>query len=128
MDDTIKNLPAVALRGNTVLPDMIVHFDVSRSKSIKAVEEAMLQDQKLFLVGQKDQHLEDPGQEDLYTIGTIASIKQVVKLPKNLLRVLVEGEQRAELLGFSEEEDFLRAEVSVIESRQEEISENEAEE
>ena len=127
MDDTIKNLPAVALRGNTVLPDMIVHFDVSRSKSIKAVEEAMLQDQKLFLVGQKDQHLEDPGQEDLYTIGTIASIKQVVKLPKNLLRVLVEGEQRAELLGFSEEEDFLRAEVSVIESRQEEISENEAE-
>lgn len=127
MDETIKKLPAVALRGTTILPDMIVHFDVSRSKSARAVEEAMLQDQKLFLVGQKDQELEDPVQDDLYTIGTIASIKQVVKLPKNLLRVLVEGEQRAELINLTEEEGFLNAEVTEIADSTEELSETQQE-
>lgn len=127
MDETIKKLPAVALRGTTILPDMIVHFDVSRSKSARAVEEAMLQDQKLFLVGQKDQELEDPAQDDLYTIGTIASIKQVVKLPKNLLRVLVEGEQRAELINLTEEEGFLKAEVTEIADSTEELSETQQE-
>lgn len=127
MDETIKKLPAVALRGTTILPDMIVHFDVSRSKSARAVEEAMLQDQKLFLVGQKDQELEDPAQDDLYTIGTIASIKQVVKLPKNLLRVLVEGEQRAELINLTEEEGFLNAEVAEIADSTEELSETQQE-
>lgn len=127
MDETIKKLPAVALRGTTILPDMIVHFDVSRSKSARAVEEAMLQDQKLFLVGQKDQELEDPVQDDLYTIGTIASIKQVVKLPKNLLRVLVEGEQRAELINLTEEEGFLKAEVAEIADSTEEFSETQQE-
>lgn len=127
MDETIKKLPAVALRGTTILPDMIVHFDVSRSKSARAVEEAMLQDQKLFLVGQKDQELEDPAQDDLYTIGTIASIKQVVKLPKNLLRVLVEGEQRAELINLTEEEGFLNAEVTEIADSTEELSETQQE-
>lgn len=127
MDETIKKLPAVALRGTTILPDMIVHFDVSRSKSARAVEEAMLQDQKLFLVGQKDHQLEDPVQDDLYTIGTIASIKQVVKLPKNLLRVLVEGEQRAELINLTEEEGFLNAEVAEIADSTEELSETQQE-
>ncbi len=127
MDETIKKLPAVALRGTTILPDMIVHFDVSRSKSARAVEEAMLQDQKLFLVGQKDEELEDPVQDDLYTIGTIASIKQVVKLPKNLLRVLVEGEQRAELINLTEEEGFLKAEVAEIADSTEEFSETQQE-
>lgn len=127
MDETIKKLPAVALRGTTILPDMIVHFDVSRSKSARAVEEAMLQDQKLFLVGQKDHELEDPAQDDLYTIGTIASIKQVVKLPKNLLRVLVEGEQRAELINLTEEEGFLNAEVAELADSAEEISETQQE-
>lgn len=127
MDETIKKLPAVALRGTTILPDMIVHFDVSRSKSARAVEEAMLLDQKLFLVGQKDHELEEPVQDDLYTIGTIASIKQVVKLPKNLLRVLVEGEQRAELISLSEEDGFLNAEVAELAGSTEELSETQQE-
>lgn len=111
MSDLIRVMPAVALRGAAILPDMIVHFDVSRKKSVKAVEEAMLQDQKVFLVAQKDPEAEDPGAEDVYKIGTIATIKQVVKLPKGILRILVEGEERAELIGFEPLESYLRAEV-----------------
>ena len=111
MSDLIRVMPAVALRGTVILPDMIVHFDVSRKKSVKAVEEAMLQDQKIFLVAQRDPDTEDPGAEDVYKIGTIATIKQVVKLPKGVLRILVEGEERAELIGFEPLESYLRAEV-----------------
>lgn len=100
MSELIRILPAIALRGTTILPDMIVHFDISRSRSIKAVEEAMLHDQKVFLVTQKDPDTEVPGLLDVYKIGTVATVKQVVKLPKGVLRILVEGEKRAELLGF----------------------------
>ena len=98
-------MPAIALRGTTILPDMIVHFDISRPKSIKAVEEAMTQDQKIFLVTQKDPQIENPGMADLYKVGTVAVVKQVVKMPKEALRVLVEGLERAELVGM--EEDLL---------------------
>ena len=111
MSDLIIMLPAVALRGTTILPDMIVHFDVSRVRSVKAIEEAMLHDQKVFLITQKDIDVEEPTQADLYKIGTVAVIKQVVKLPKGMLRVLVEGLERAELLGFEPREDMLEAEV-----------------
>ena len=107
MSDLIIMLPAVALRGTTILPDMIVHFDVSRVRSVKAIEEAMLHDQKVFLITQKDIDVEEPTQADLYKIGTVAVIKQVVKLPKGMLRVLVEGLERAELLGFEPREDML---------------------
>ena len=75
MSDLIIMLPAIALRGTTILPDMIVHFDISRVKSVKAVEEAMLHDQKIFLVTQKDTEVEDPSQADVYKIGTVAAIK-----------------------------------------------------
>ena len=102
MSDIIYNLPAIALRGTTILPDMIVHFDVSREKSIQAIEKAMMQDQRVLLITQKDPAVEDPGQEDLYKIGTVAEIKQLVKLPKNIVRVLVEGMERAELSRFTE--------------------------
>ncbi len=125
MSDLIIMLPAIALRGTTILPDMIVHFDISRVRSVKAVEEAMLHDQKIFLITQKDTEVDDPGQADVYKIGTVAVIKQVVKLPKGVLRVLVEGLERAELLGFEPREDMLEAEIVTFEKDgAEPVSEN----
>lgn len=121
MSGLIQTLPVVALRGMTILPDMVVHFDVSRERSIKAVEQAMLREQKIFLVTQKDAQAENPGPEDLYRIGTIATVKQVIKLPHNIRRVLVEGHERAELSHFEQEEDFLEAEV--IRFEEEELEE-----
>lgn len=116
MTNPISVLPAIALRGTTILPDMIVHFDVSRERSIKAIEQAMLHDQKIFLITQKDPEIETPGLTDLYQIGTIAYIKQVVKLPQDLLRVLVEGTERAELLGLEQEFPYLKCEVALFEN------------
>lgn len=118
MSDLIRVMPAVALRGTTILPDMIVHFDVSREKSIKAVEAAMLQDQNVFLVTQKDPETDNPGLIDVYKIGTIAMIKQVVKLPKGITRVLVEGTERAELTALEMDGSFLEAEIAVFDSRE----------
>ena len=115
MKQSIRILPAIALRGTTILPDMIVHFDVSRERSIKAIEAAMLHDQKIFLVTQKDPEVEKPELSELYQVGTVAYIKQVVKLPHDLLRVLVEGIERAELLGLEQEEPFLKAETALFE-------------
>ena len=115
MKQPISILPAIALRGTTILPDMIVHFDVSRERSIKATEAAMLLDQKIFLVTQKDPEVEKPELSELYQVGTVAYIKQVVKLPHDLLRVLVEGIERAELLGLEQEEPFLKAETALFE-------------
>lgn len=127
MSDLIILLPAVALRGTTILPDMIVHFDISRVRSVRAVEEAMLHDQKIFLVTQKDPEKEEPGLEDVYKVGTIAIVKQVVKLPKGVLRVLVEGLERAEIVSFEPRTDFLEAEIVPFEKEEQPLSENEAE-
>lgn len=110
-----KGIPMVALRGMTVLPEMIIHFDVSREKSVGAINAAMEEGQKIFLTAQKDINTENPGQDDVYEVGTVAAIKQVVKLPKNLLRVLVAGESRAKLESVQEEEECLRAEVTLLE-------------
>ena len=115
MKQLIYGLPVIALRGTTILPEMIVHFDVSRTRSIKAVEAAMLKEQKVFLVTQKDPENENPGLLDLYKIGTVAYIKQVVKLPKDVLRVLVEGVSRAELLRLERENPYLEGQVGIIE-------------
>ena len=95
----------------TILPDMVIHFDVSRERSVKAIEEAMLRDQRVFLVTQKDVQVENPGPDDLYRIGTIASVKQVIKMPQKIIRVLAEGLERGELSHFSEEGDYLEAEI-----------------
>ncbi|MCI8415881.1 MAG: endopeptidase La [Lachnospiraceae bacterium] len=122
MSDLIRVLPALALRGMTILPDMVVHFDVSRDKSKKAIEQAMLQDQKLFLVTQKDSQTDEPTQEELYKIGVIAAVKQVIKLPHGLLRVLVEGLEKAELCHLDQEEDYLMAEVVRFEEESMELS------
>lgn len=114
MSNQISVLPAIALRGTTILPDMIVHFDVSRERSIHAIEAAMMNDQKIFLITQKDPEKETPGLLDLYEIGTIAYIKQVVKLPQNLLRVLVEGKERAQLMSLKQEDPYLKIKVAEI--------------
>lgn len=112
MSEIIKDIPTVALRGMTILPSMIVHFDISREKSIKAVEEAMLRDQKLFVVTQRDPDLNEPEIGDLYKIGTLTEIRQVIKLPKNIFRVLVEGTDRAELLELGGEGGYLEADIA----------------
>ena len=111
MDTMVMKMPAVALRGMVILPGMVAHFDISRSKSIKAVEEAMMGEQKIFLVAQRDVEQEEPELEDLYRIGIIAEIKQVIKLQNNIVRILVEGGERAELSAFLEEPDYLLAEI-----------------
>ena len=110
MDTMIMKMPAVALRGMVILPGMVAHFDVSRAKSIKAVEEAMMDEQKIFLVAQKDVEQENPDIEDLFKIGIIAEVKQVIKLQNNIVRILVEGKERAELSAFLENPDYLLAE------------------
>lgn len=117
MSKEVKSLPMVALRGMTVLPEMVTHFDVSRDRSIQAIEEAMQEEgQKVFLTAQKDIETEDPGMEDLQKIGTIASIRQVIKLPRNLLRVLISGEKRAMLNAIEFTDPYMRANVTVIEN------------
>ena len=111
-------LPAIALRGTTILPGMIVHFDVSRERSVKAIEAAMLHDQKIFLVTQIDPEVETPDLAGVYHVGTIAYIKQVVKLPQNLLRVLVEGTGRATLVKFEQEFPFIRSEITPVDEEE----------
>ncbi len=107
----MKNIPAIALRGMTVLPSMIVHFDISREKSRKALEAAMQADQMIFLITQQNPNIADPGFGDLYRIGTVARIKNLAKLPQNIVRVMVEGLERAEMNDLNEEEGYLRAEI-----------------
>jgi len=110
----IKSLPMVALRGMTIMPEMVVHFDVSREKSIAAIQEAMAGDQKIFLVAQRSIETDDPIQEDVYEVGTVGTIKQIMKLPKHIVRVLVSGETRGILKQLQQDTPYLRAEVEVI--------------
>lgn len=109
-----KSLPMVALRGMTIMPEMVVHFDISRERSIAAVQEAMLEDQKIFLATQREQETDDPSQREVYEVGTVASVKQIIKLPKKLLRVLVAGENRGILQNIEYDTPYLRAEVELI--------------
>ena len=106
-------IPAIALRGLCVLPKMVIHFDVSRKKSILALEKSMVEDQKVFLIAQKSVQDEEPGQDDLYRIGTIGTIKQILKLPGGVVRVLVEGLERASLSSLDSSDGYLQAEVEV---------------
>lgn len=124
MTQSVNILPAIALRGTTILPDMIVHFDVSRERSIKAVEAAMLHEQEVFLITQTDPEIQSPGISQLHKVGTVAYIKQVIKLPHDLLRVFVEGRKRAALLSFVQEEPLLKAEVAVLETDEDQYADN----
>lgn len=114
MNREIKSLPMVALRGMTIMPEMVVHFDVSREKSIAAIQEAMEGDQKIFLVAQRSIETDDPTQEDVYEVGTVGTIKQIMKLPKHIVRVLVSGETRGILKQLQQDTPYLRAEIEVI--------------
>lgn len=127
MEKQIRNIPMVALRGMTIMPEMVVHFDVSRAYSIQAIQQVMQgEEQQVFLVAQRELNIEDPDLKDVFEIGTIATIKQVIKLSKNMLRVLVTGEERARLISLEKEEGYLNAQVEVIEEQQaeEEVVDN----
>lgn len=124
MEEQIMNMPAVALRGLTILPGMIAHFDISRERSLRAVEEAMEQDQKIYLVTQSNVDSEDPTQEDLYQMGIVADIKQVVRLQNDVVRILVDGISRAALLGFTGNEKYLEAEICYCDSNADSLPED----
>lgn len=115
MEKETRSLPMVALRGMTILPEMVRHFDVSREKSLEAIEEAIEGEQQLFLAAQKNIEIEDPGIEDVYEMGCIATIKQIVKLPKKISRVLITGEKRAKIRSLEINEPYLRAFVEIVE-------------
>lgn len=119
-------LPLIPLRGITIFPNMIIHFDIGREKSIASLEEAMLQEGNIFLVTQKDPKVEAPAQkEDMYSIGTICKIKQILKLPKGTTRVLVEGIERATLLEFEEKDNHLRGVIEKISESEKNVENNE---
>ena len=114
MDNEIKSLPMVALRGMTIMPEMVVHFDVSRERSIAAIQEAMVEEQKIFLTAQRSIETEEPGQDDVYEVGTVGTIKQLIKLPKHIVRVRGSGEMRGILRKIEQADPYLRAEVELI--------------
>lgn len=122
-----KVLPMLALRGKYIYPNSVIHFDVSRSKSVRAIEEAMQNDQMIFLNNQIDPAMEDPKSYDLYQIGTLAKIRQVVKLPQNIIRVFAEGMFRAEITEICEEEPIFRVEVAYQHTEQQVFEEDEKE-
>ncbi|KEI01747.1 endopeptidase La [Clostridium botulinum] len=115
MEKKLQILPLIPLRGLTIFPHMVLHFDVGREKSLLAVEEAMLNGQKIFLTSQKEAKIEDPGESDIYNIGAICNIKQILKLPGDTVRVLVEGENRARLAKYIQKDPFFKAEVEILE-------------
>ena len=114
MNELIKNIPVVALRGMTLLPSMITHFDISREKSVKAVETAMFRDQKLVVVTQKSPETQDPGRKDLHKIGTLVTVKQIMKLPQNIFRVLAEGLERVEVMDLDVADGCLVADAATF--------------
>ena len=111
---TSQRLPFLALRGLNVFPNMTIHFDVGRKKSIRAVEEAMRGNQEIFLVTQKDIQVDDPKQDELYTIGTVSVVKQVLRLPGDTIRILVEGKYRATLTECIQMEPYLFGRVESV--------------
>lgn len=122
MEDKKITMPAVALRGLTILPGMVQHFDISREKSIRAIETAMMGNQKVYLVPQRHPEQETPAVADLYQMGTISQIKQLVKMPGGIIRVMVEGEKRAALLTLFEEGPYLEAEVEEAPMQEEQLT------
>ena len=122
MEDKKITMPAVALRGLTILPGMVQHFDISREKSIRAIETAMMGNQKVYLVTQRHPEQETPAVADLYQMGTISQIKQLVKMPGGIIRVMVEGEKRAALLTLFEEGPYLEAEVEEAPMQEEQLT------
>ncbi|MGN8967362.1 endopeptidase La [Intestinimonas sp. HCP28S3_D6] len=112
--NTITTMPVLALRGLTIFPNMLLHFDVGRGASIKALDEAMTEGQPIFLVAQRDLTVEEPGEKDLYTVGTVSNVKQILRLPGDNVRVMVEGSSRGRLLSLGKTTPFLQGEVEVL--------------
>ena len=113
----IMNLPLVPLRGMTIFPNMIVHLDVGRDRSVSAIEAAMVEERKIFLIAQKNIENESPTRDDLYEIGTVSEIKQILKLPDGNIRVLVEGMSRAVMVGYREFENYAEVDVEVSDDK-----------
>lgn len=125
MINEIKSMPMVALRGMAVIPEMLIHFDVSRSRSVEAVQKAMhSKQQQIFLVAQRELSIENPQQKDVYEIGTVATVKQIAKMSKNIIRVLVVGEKRAKLLNVEQMDPYMLAEVEILEEEEQAEEEN----
>ena len=122
MEDKKITMPAVALRGLTILPGMVQHFDISREKSVRAVETAMMGDQKVYLVTQRNPQQEVPTAADLYQMGTVSQIKQIVKMQNGILRLMVEGLERAALLTLFEDGQYLEAEIEDAPMQEEQLS------
>src|SRR5665647_2893004 len=116
-------LPLLPLRGVLVFPYMVIHLDVGREKSIMALEEAMISNRKIFLATQRDAQKDEPNHEDLYSIGCIAEVKQLLKLPGGTVRVLVEGIRRGEILEHLEDEPFFRVKTMAYDDSQEKTAE-----
>ena len=112
--NTISTMPVLALRGLTIFPNMLLHFDVGRGASIKALDEAMTEGLPIFLVAQRDLTVEEPGEKDLFTVGTVSSVKQILRLPGDNVRVMVEGSARGRLVSLSKTSPFLQGEVEVL--------------
>ncbi|ALB47340.1 endopeptidase La [Clostridium beijerinckii] len=114
----LYTIPLIPLRGLTVFPSVVVHFDVGREKSIAAIEQAMLDEQEVFLVGQKDSMIEEPNQDEIYSIGTICKIKQILKMSDNTIRVLVEGQERGKIVKYiEEEENYIKVSVKKLDDK-----------
>ena len=113
--NTVTTMPVLALRGLTIFPNMLLHFDVGRGTSIKALDHAMTEGLPIFLVAQRDLAVEEPGLEDLYEIGTVSNVKQILRLPGDNVRVMVEGSSRGRLLSLGQTTPFLQGEVEVLE-------------
>lgn len=118
MEKQLRVLPLIPLRGITIFPHMVLHFDVGREKSLLAVEEAMLNGQEIFLAAQREAKIEEPEEKDIFSIGTICNIKQILKLPGDTIRVLVEGEYRARLIKYVDKEPFFKTEVEKLEDNE----------
>ncbi len=117
-NNKIESLPLIPLRGITIFPYMVLHFDVGREKSILALEQAMLENQRIFLSAQKEAKVEEPSQDDIFNIGTICNIKQILKLPGDTVRVLVEGQSRGKLQKYIEIDPFFKVEVEILEDEE----------
>lgn len=122
----LYTIPLIPLRGLTVFPKVVVHFDVGRKKSTAAIEQAMLDNQEIFLVGQKDLLIEEPSREEVYSIGVICKIKQIIKMSENTVRVLVEGLERAKIVEYIKDDEYIKASVEKIRSKKSKSVELEA--
>lgn len=120
----IEKMPMIPLRGIVVFPGMVTHFDCGRDRTIGAIEESEIRDSKIFLVSQIDEDIEDPTMDEIYTVGAVASIKQILKIPGGIVRILIEGETRGRILSSEEKDKYTEVEVEILETEEIEMNSN----